>query len=303
MALAAAAVDWRGRIPGPPLAAAIVDHGLRAGSREEAERAALRCAALGLPARVLEWRGAKPVAALQEHARAARYGLLSEAAREDGARVVMTAHHADDQAETILFRLLRGSGPAGLAGMAASASRDGIEIARPFLAFPKARLLAYLAAREIDFACDPSNENPRFARARLRALAPLLAAEGGDAALFARLARRVRRAEAALEAARDAARREVAREGGFDAPAFFALPQELRVRLLRAAVGEIGAAALRLDRLEALETRLALARAEGRGARLTLGRALVVLRGERLSFRPAPPRRREPGGVEHSHGR
>ena len=296
MALAAAAVEWRRRAPGPPLALAIVDHGLRPGSRVEAQDAARRCAALGLPACILEWRGDKPAAALQEHARAARYALLVEAAREAGAQIVMTAHHADDQAETILFRLLRGSGPAGLAGMGSSTLRDGIEIARPFLAFPKARLVAFLAARGIDFARDPSNENPHFARARLRTLAPLLAAEGGDAALFARLARRIRRVEAALEAAAETARRDVARDGGFDAGAFFALPQELRLRLLRAALAEIDAAAPRLDRLEALEERLAVAHGEARSARLTLAGALVDLRGDRLTLRPAPPRRPETRG-------
>lgn len=291
LALAAAAADWRRRAPGPPLAAAVVDHGLREGSRAEAEAAAQACAALGLPDRILAWRGPRPAAAVQERARAARYALLAEAARDAGADVVMTAHHADDQAETMLFRLLRGSGPAGLAGMAAASRREDVEIARPFLAFPKARLLAFCAARGFAPARDPSNDDPRFARVRLRALMPGLAREGGDAARFAVLARRLRRAEAALEAAADAALPALAAPQGYAAAEFFALPEEIRLRLLRRALAAAGASAPRLDRLEALEARLAEAHSRGAALRATLAGALVDLDAARLAIRPAPPRR------------
>ncbi|QLP97331.1 MAG: tRNA lysidine(34) synthetase TilS [Rhodoblastus sp.] len=290
-ALAAAAVAWRERTPGPPLAAAIVDHGLRAGSGAEADAAAARCGALGLPVRRLVWTGEKPAAALQERARAARYALLAQAARDLGAGVVMTAHHADDQVETILFRLLRGSGPAGLAGMAARTARDGVEIARPFLVFPKSRLLAYLAERGLDAASDPSNDDPRFARVRLRALIPALAREGASPALFARFARRARRAELALEAAAAATRRDLARPDGVDAAALFAAPEEIRLRVLRAMIVEAGGGEPRLDRLEALEARLAAAWRAGAGARMTLATTLLELRDGRLALRAAPPRR------------
>lgn len=299
-ALAAAAAAWRARIPGPPLLAAIVDHGLREGSRAVADAAAAQCAALGLPARILVWAGDKPAAALQERARAARYALLADAARAAGADVVMTAHHADDQVETILFRLLRGSGPAGLAGMAARARRDGIELARPFLAFPKARLLAYAAARGLAVARDPANDDPRFARVRLRALTPALAQEGGTPARFARFARRIRRAEAALEAAAAAALRDLAGPEGLDAAGLFDAPEEIRLRVLRRLVVEAGGVEPRLDRLEALEGRLAAAWRAGGPASLTLGAALAVLDGRRLAVRPAPPRR--PTGPARAKG-
>lgn len=291
MALAAAAVEWRARAPGPPIAAAIVDHALREGSEAEARDARARCEALGLAVRSLRWNEARPGAALQERARAARYALLAQAAREGGASVVMTAHHADDQVETILFRLLRGSGPAGLAGMAASAARHGVEIARPFLEFPKARLLAYLAERGLAWARDPSNDDTRFARARLRVLTPLLAREGGSPDRFARLARRLRRAEAALEAAGEAALRDCARLDGLDADILFAMPEEIRLRVLRRAIAAQGGGEPRLDRLEAFETQLREAFAAGRRVRLTLGGALAELGGERLTLRQAPPRR------------
>lgn len=290
LALACAATQWRARCPGPPLAAAIVDHALREGSREEAEAAAAQCRALGLPTRILTWEGPKPLAGVQNRAREARYALLARAARDCGADVVMTAHHADDQAETILLRLLAGSGPAGLAGMAASSRRDGLEIARPFLAFAKARLLAYVAQRGLSAAHDPSNADPRHARARLRALAPALAREGATAERFAVLARRLRRAEAALEAAADAAKTALARPQGYDAAGFFALPDEIRLRLLRRLVAAQGREP-RLDRLEALDARLSAAFGAAKSTRSTLAAALVELRGGALSARPAPPRR------------
>lgn len=291
MALAGAATQWRRRGSDPPLSAAIVDHGLRDGSRAEAEAAAAACAALGLPARVLRWRGAKPATAVQERARDARYALLAQAARDVGADVVMTAHHADDQVETILFRLLRGSGPAGLAGMAASATRDGVEIARPFLLFPRARLLAYAQARGLAFVRDPSNDDPRFARARLRALLPALAQEGATPVRFSTLARRLRRAEAALEAMAGAAAAALARAEGLDSASFFALPEDIRLRVLRGALAAAGAAAPRLDRLETLERRLCEAHAAGRPFRATLAGALIDMRGPCLEIAPAPPRR------------
>jgi tRNA(Ile)-lysidine synthase len=290
LALAAAAADWRARLPGPPLAAAIVDHALREGSRQEAETAAAQCRALGLPARILTWSGPKPNADLQNRAREARYRILAQAARDCGAGVIMIAHHADDQAETMMLRLLAGSGPAGLAGMAASSRREGLEIARPFLAFPKARLLAYVAQRGLSAAQDPSNADPRHARARLRALAPALAREGATPERFAVLARRLRRAEAALEAATDAAQAALARPQGCDAAGVFALPDEIRLRLLRRLVAAQGREP-RLDRLEALDARLVAAFRDAKPARLTLAAALVELRGGALFARPAPPRR------------
>jgi tRNA(Ile)-lysidine synthase len=302
MALAVAACDWRGRRAGPPVSAAVVDHGLRPDSAAAARTAAAQCAALGLPTRLLTWTGPKPDAALQERARQARYALLIEAACAAGAGVVMTAHHADDQAETILFRLLRGSGPSGLAGMAASSRREGVEIARPFLAFPKARLVATALERGLTVRRDPANVDPRFARARLRALWPALAREGATAATFARLAARQRRADAALDAATDAlaaAARIDGRSGDwplcFDAAAYDGAATELRLRLLGRAIVAAGGQTPRLDRLEALETRLAAYacadRAPETRLRLTLAGALIERDARRLRLRAAPPRR------------
>jgi len=132
--------------PKPRLFAATVDHGLRPESGAEAAAAAELCARLGVPHATLRWQGRKPTTRLQERAREARYDLLAAHARQVGAGVVVTAHHLDDQAETVLFRLARGSGLAGLAGMAARSRRGAIDIARPLLAIPKADLVALCEA-------------------------------------------------------------------------------------------------------------------------------------------------------------
>lgn len=208
-ALCLLAARWRATLKaGPALLAVTVNHGLRPEARREASTVKQFAAALGVSHRTLRWTGPKPRTGLQEAARAARYRLLAVAARRVGARHVLTAHTLDDQAETVLFRLARGSGLAGLAAMARVAplpegGEGGIFLVRPFLDVPKARLIATLRAANIPYAEDPSNRDPRFARVRLRAALPELAAEGLTPARLALLAKRVRRADAAIEAAVD----------------------------------------------------------------------------------------------------
>ncbi len=181
----------RGRgMPFPRLAVATVDHGLRPGSRREAELVVAEAARLGLDALVLTWQGEKPMSRLQERARHHRYALLVDGARRLGASHLATAHTLDDQAETLLFRMARGSGPAGLAGMRRASMREGLHHVRPFLGVAKARLVAACRSNDWAYADDPSNQDPRFARTRLRALLPALAAEGLDAKRFGVLARR-----------------------------------------------------------------------------------------------------------------
>ena len=143
-------------------------------------------------------------------ARSARYRLLAKAARHSGATHILTAHTRDDQAETLLMRMLRGSGIAGLAAMARESERDGVLLARPFLDVSKSQLIATLARAKLGFADDPTNRDPHFTRPRLRALMPALAAEGGDPRNLARLASRLARANAAVEVLADGAERYLA---------------------------------------------------------------------------------------------
>ena len=296
VALMGLAADAAAAAPGgPALTVATVDHGLRATARAEAEAVLAAAAARGLPARLLAWDGPKPATRLQERARHHRYALLCACARELGATHLATAHTLDDQAETVLFRLLRGSGPAGLAGMAPRRLREGIVHLRPFLAVPKARLVATCRARGWAFVEDPANADPRFARARLRGLLPELAAEGLSAARLARLARRMAEAEAALGGCAERCLAEAARAPGrYDGARILAEPPAVRSRALDLALTRLGAAPgrPRLERVERLAEALAEAARAGAPLRRTLHGAAIAFDGrDRLTLAPAPPRR------------
>ncbi|HTZ01257.1 MAG TPA: tRNA lysidine(34) synthetase TilS [Xanthobacteraceae bacterium] len=285
----------------PKLLAVTVDHALRAQSAGEAAAVKRLARRLGVSHRTLNWRGKKPKSGLQEAARGARYRLLAQAAREAGYDHVLTAHTLDDQAETVLFRLARGSGLAGLGGMAYAAplpdsDESSLFLVRPFLGLPKARLIATLAAAGIAYTDDPTNRDPRFFRARLRAVMPALAKEGLDPRGLSRLAMRLRRAEGTIEFAVAAAGAALAPgpwpERGpiaFPTVSFAALPAEVGLRLLGRAVAHSGdEGPVELGKLEALYDSLRQAPAR---LRRTLAGALVTLDAERLTVERAPPRR------------
>jgi tRNA(Ile)-lysidine synthase len=299
------AARWRRALArGPRLIAVTVDHGLRPEAATEAREVRRLARALDLPHRTLRWTGAKPRTGLPAAARAARYRLLAQAARSSGATHILTAHTRDDQAETLLMRMLRGSGIAGLGAMARETERDGVRLARPLLQVSKSRLIATLDKAGIGFADDPSNRDLNFTRPRLRHLMPVLAAEGGDSRNLARLAARLARANAAVEVLVDGAERYLALRDrktspdGYDANAFAALPEEIRLRLLKRAIDRLGhEGPAELGKVETLLVQLDRAVAEqtkSSPARLkqTLAGALVSLIGERIRVAPAPPRRR-----------
>lgn len=152
---------------------ATVDHGLRSGSRQEAEAVGVAARRLGFSHAILPWPGVKPASGLQAAARAARYVLLVRRAHEIGARAIVVAHTADDQAETVFMRETRGSGARGLSGMAeqsliAAEASEPVALLRPFLSVRRADLRAFLRSIGADFIDDPSNEDRRFERVRLR---------------------------------------------------------------------------------------------------------------------------------------
>jgi len=311
------AARWRKRHRrAPKLMAVTVDHGLRPAARREAADVKRLAKRLGVAHRTLRWTGRKPATALQEKARAARYQLIAAAAARARATCVLTAHTIDDQAETILFRLARGSGLAGLAGMARVRPlvmpATGVFLVRPLLELPKSRLLATLRAAGVAAADDPSNRDPRFARTRLRALMPALAREGLDAQRFARLAQRARRADAAIELAVAAAAEALTaghwpNHGStgarimFPAQGFAALPAEVGLRLLGRAIDWVGdEGPVELGKLEALAAALATAGAGQERLRRTLAGAVVTLGDDRIAVERAPPRRQR-GLLVKSH--
>lgn len=147
-----------------------MDHGFRSESADEARMVAAYCTDHGLEHRILQWEGERPISAMQEQARFMRRRLLCEACVTHGATHLLLGHQADDQAETFIMRVLRGSGLTGLASMKLRAPDDasGVIVCRPFLGVRRAALRDYCMAHEMPFVDDPSNENPQFERVRLR---------------------------------------------------------------------------------------------------------------------------------------
>jgi tRNA(Ile)-lysidine synthase len=191
--------------------AATVDHGLRPESAAEADKVASLCAAHGIPHATLraEWAPA-PRLGLQAQARAHRYRLLEIWCDSNAIPLLMTAHHRDDQAETLLMRLARGSGLAGLAGVRARrplAPGATVMLLRPLLDVAKADLVAFVAARGLVAVDDPSNHDPRHDRSHARAL--LAATPWLDPNRLAASARHLADAETALawSTARESAKR------------------------------------------------------------------------------------------------
>ncbi|CAH0286505.1 tRNA lysidine(34) synthetase TilS [Roseomonas sp. CECT 9278] len=200
LALALLADRWA-RARGGDALALVADHGLRADSAAEADGVAAMLGARGMAVRVLRL-GLAGGAGLQARARAARLAALGAAAAAEGRPWLLLGQHRGDQAETLLFRALRGSGPAGLAGMAPVRDAAGVLVLRPLLGVAPACLEAVVAAAGLAPVRDPSNHDPRFTRVRLR---QALADPGGEgagvaalAAAAAAFARRRDRAEAAL---------------------------------------------------------------------------------------------------------
>ncbi len=168
LALCLLADRWARRRAGA-VTGLIVDHGLRPQSAHEARQTAAWLTGRQIAWQILTWEGAKPAIAIQAAARSARYRLLGAWCRAAGVLHLLTAHHRDDQAETVALRQARASGPDGLAAMAVVRELIGLRLLRPLLGVPKAALLAVLEAEGQPWLDDPSNRAPGFARTRLRA--------------------------------------------------------------------------------------------------------------------------------------
>jgi tRNA(Ile)-lysidine synthase len=304
-ALMVLAARWRKTLKvKPALLAVTVDHGLRKEARREAAAVARLARKLGIAHRTLRWSGAKPKTGLQDAARTVRYRLLAGAARQAGASHILTAHTRDDQAETVMIRMSRGSGISGLAAMARISAlpgdgEGGIKLVRPLLDIAKARFVVTLHAAKIPFADDPSNRDPRFTRARLRGLMGELAREGLDGRRLSLLALRLRRADRAIEAVVDVVETELARSPSvpgtviLDAAGFARLPAEIALRLLGRALTRAGdEGPVELGKLEALKAALEAAQTAGNAPfRRSLAGAIVTLGPREIAVERAPPRR------------
>ncbi len=282
LALMLLLADWARAGGLPPPAVLIVDHGLRPDSAAEAKAAARAAGAAGLKSHVLVWRGEKPQADVEAAAREARYRLMGEWCRGHGFKALYVAHNLEDLAETFLLRLARGSGLDGLAAMPPLApfplpGFEDLAVARPLLGVGRSELRDFLAVRGVCWAEDPMNGDPRFARARLRAAWPELEKLGLAPGRIAAAARHLARAREALEAATVQFLTDHSHfEDGtmtLDGAALAALPRELGLRVLAAALGRVSGAAYR-PRFERLERLYEAVAADGR----TKGRTLLGCR-------------------------
>ena len=292
-------------MPGRPrLIVLTVDHGLRPGSAEDAAWVASQADAAGLPCHVLRWEGGKPAQGIQAAARAARYRLMHEALVDEARpydrreRMLLTAHHHEDQAETFLMRLARGSGIDGLSAMQRTAfvptapmpeGAFGARLAvhRPLLDLPKSRLVATLQSAGLEWREDPSNERDDFERVRVRKVLASLKELGVTSEAIARSARRLSRARSAvLRQALEIADQSVDWHGGqFGSIALDTLndlPEEIAIRILIHMIAAYSGEAPdpRLSEIEALCERI----------RATSNRAwparAATLGGCRLDWRP-----------------
>lgn len=284
MALLALAADWA-RPRGLPLRAVTVDHGLRPEARAEAAGAAALAGRLGVPHEVLAWSGWDGKGNLMERARSARAGLIAGWARRHGLPAVALAHTMDDQAETLLLNLARGSGVDGLSAMPAVREEGGLLWLRPLLGTRREALRAFLRGRNIAWADDPSNEDLRFDRIRIRRAVPAL---GLDVPRLAATATRMQEARAALHGIARAAAHRLCRIEAGDLLADSALlvePVEIRDRILAAALAWAGGSGLRPRRDDL--TRLVARLEKGEGGTLS---GCLVTGGTQLRIAAEPAR-------------
>ena len=260
--------------------AATVDHGLRPEARAEAELVGLLCADIGVPHTILTVTVPDDPQGLQAAARDARYRALANWAEREGAVAIATGHHLDDQAETVLMRLARGSGVGGLSGMPARRALDRATLIRPLLHWRRKELAAIVTAAGITAIDDPSNRNPRFDRTTARAL---LEVGWPDPKRLAASADHLAEAEQALVWACGQLSEERLDEDGKGVSVDMdGLPREFVRRLALAAFARLHTAPKRGDELDRLIDRV------GAGSVSTLA-GVRVAPGARWRFTRAQP--------------
>lgn len=302
MALALLAQIW-GQDLGISVTALTVDHDLREGSAAEAAQVATWLGAKALDHHILTWQHDGAVtSAVQARARDARYALMGDWCRAHGAAHLLCAHHQDDQAETVLMRLKKGTTLFGLAAMQPTRDLDGTVLCRPLLTVPKARLRATLKTNQQDWVEDPSNQNQAFERVRVRSQMAGLAAQGVSAKRLAGAARGARAVRDILDAAADsliAAHTELRGTGVALTGPFWDAPDVVCGRALAMVLTRIGGSAYapspaKLDRLYAWMVQGGHKRGQKgdqvSGAR-TLGGCWVRRLGTEFLISSEPPRK------------
>lgn len=256
--------DWARAQGAIPPIVLIVDHGLRPGSAKDAAKALRWAKQAGLQAHMLSWQGRKPKGDIEAAAREARYRLMGEWCRAHGVSALFLAHTREDQAETFLLRLARGSGVDGLSAMQPRAQFplagfESLTLLRPLLEMSRAELRDYLGERDQPWLDDPMNMDPRFARTRLRAILPILEAAGLSVSRLAAAASHLSRAREALDASAaalmdKAVTFDAAGYALMDADAIARVPRELGLRVFSKALMAVSGETYRprFERLEQL---------------------------------------------------
>ena len=217
-----------------------VDHGLRETSAQEAGQVASLCDRLNVPHSTLRWTGWDGIGNVQGEARAARYGLMSDWAKEQDICDVALGHTLDDQAETVLMRLARGAGVDGLSAMAPRRSQDDVTWLRPLLGATRAELRNFLGIAGVSWIDDPTNDDERFTRIKVRQSWETLAPLGLTPVVLAQVAENMSLAREALAHQASAVAKEIVsfRAGAVEIArdGFDTVPQEIARRVFLAAL-------------------------------------------------------------------
>ena len=258
------------------------DHGLRPESANEARHVADVLKDFPKTSHVtLQWQGEKPETRIMERAREARYSAAQDYMQGNGIKHLFTGHHLDDQAETVLIRLCKGSGLDGLSAMRpVSDFGEGMHLCRPLLGFEKDRLIATCKAASLPYIEDPSNHNDAYLRPRFREAREILEAEGLSNQRLAVTAARMARARDALEAITQRVYDEVVTQNiqlEIDLVALKSWPLDIQMRVVHRAMMTLHGAAgygPRKARFEAMFGRLFVAKSSQKE---TLGGCLFTI--------------------------
>ena len=215
-----------------------VDHGLRDEAKQEIDSVAKWCEQFkNAKHHSMIWDDEKPDTAVMQEARNARYLLMADVCKKEKIKFLFLGHHQDDQRETFFIRLAKGSGLDGLSSMSSvSDYNSDLKLARPFLNISKKEILKYCDEYDLPIAQDPSNENEKYLRPRLRQIEEAFEEEGFSSARISKLTYRLSRARNALEEMTQKAFDESARMNHADATIkaeeFLKWPEEIQLRVL-----------------------------------------------------------------------
>ncbi len=279
---------------GLPAVVLHVNHKLRPESEVEAKYVKATAEKLGLPCHIFEWTGDKPHAGLEAAARSARYGMMLDWCKKNNVGILMTAHQADDQIETFLMNLGRGSGVYGLAGIRPESEHDGIIIARPLLNVFRSELQEWCDSNNIKYFKDQMNDDENYTRVKIRKNRHLLRDRLGISDMRILLAtENMSRARDALESIINYQLSNVRFDDGrafFSAGMFFALPDELQLKFLGELIKRVAGAEYcpRLVKIERLRDVLSddnIATLYNCTIRRLGDKILVAQKGKSISFR------------------